>query len=108
MSRSVVPIVSNAEFAKGAGKGAPRLFNGQTSTFLTGQLLIHTLSAPRRLRFTLDPTLELKLRLICPPRRRADWPPGELGEREYASLTQAVRKRIWERTGLGSPPDHSG
>lgn len=103
MSRSVLPIVSNADFIKLAGRGGPRVFNGQTSTFLVGQLLIHTLSAPRRLRFTLDPTLELKLRLICPPRRRAEWPPGALTEREYTDLTESVRKRIWERTGLGSP-----
>lgn len=103
MSRSVLPIVSNAELAKLAGADGPRVFNGQTSTFLVGQLLVHTLSAPRRLRFTLDPALELKLRLICPPRRQIEWPPGLLDEREYFELTHAVRRRIWERTGRGSP-----
>lgn len=105
MSRAVLPVVSSEEFARLAGREGPRVFNGQTSTFLVGQLLIHTLSTPRRLRFTLDPPLELKLRLICPPRRSIEWPPGELDEQEYAGLTNSVRKRIWERTGLGSPAD---
>jgi hypothetical protein len=103
MSRSVFPIVSNAEFATLAGREGVRLFNGQASTFLVGQLLVHTLSAPRRLRFTLDPKLELKLRLICPPRRQVEWPPGAISEDEYVDLTQAVRQRIFWRTGLGSP-----
>ncbi len=100
-SRTSVPVVSQEEFARRHSRAGPLRYNGQASTFLVGNLLFHTLSAPRRLRFSFPSAIGQKLHRIWPTNGNGiKWPPQVLTEEDYRAITEEVRKRAesWRKS----------
>lgn len=97
-SRNAIPVVTREEFVARRGHFEHFKYNGQSSTFLVGPILFHTISTPRRLRFTFPSEVERKLLRIWPTNdQKMPWPTDTLSEDDYSTLTDEMRKRVEER-----------